>query len=196
MTPIDIHTHRATGPGVYASYGIHPWDTPAATDETLAGLRRALVSDSRVVAIGECGLDTLRGASLERQMELLEKQLVLSEELGLPVILHVVKAWNEIMGLRRKLKPTLPWVVHGFRGKPQLATNLLDSGFYISLGPRHNPDTTLVIPSDRLLIETDDDITTTIDEVAAGIPHYDPATTLGFLNLKPDADVTAVVNRG
>ncbi len=60
------------------------------------------------------------------------------------------------MALKKELKPTQPWIIHGFRGKPQQAGQLLRAGFNLSLGPNFNPETARVIPSDRLHIETDD----------------------------------------
>ena len=50
----------------------------------------------------------------------------------------------------------MPWIIHGFRGKPQLAQQLLNKGFYISLGEKFNPETVSIIPVDRLLFETDE----------------------------------------
>ena len=172
---IDIHTHHAPpqpqgvvniGPatslstlmeGQAYSVGIHPWDTiEPVTQETWDALR-TLASDPRIVAIGECGVDLSgRGGMLFRQLQVLRRQIELSEELGKPVIIHDVKAHDVIVGLRADMKPTQPWVVHGLRNKPEVAEMLLRSGCMISLGARFNRETLETIPSDRLLAETDD----------------------------------------
>lgn len=172
---IDIHTHHAPpqprgvvniGPatplstlmeGQAYSVGIHPWDTiEPVTQETWDALR-TLASDPRIVAIGECGVDLSgRGGPLFRQLQVLRRQVELSEELGKPVIIHDVKAHDVIVGLRADMKPTLPWVVHGLRNKPEVAEMLLRSGCMISLGARFNRETLNAIPSDRLLAETDE----------------------------------------
>ena len=172
---IDIHTHHAApqprgvvniGPatplstlmeGQAYSVGIHPWDTiETVTQETWDALR-TLASDPRIVAIGECGVDISgRGGPLFRQLQVLRRQVELSEELGKPVIIHDVKAHDVIVGLRADMKPTQPWVVHGLRNKPEVAEMLLRSGCMISLGARFNRETLETIPSDRLLAETDD----------------------------------------
>ena len=67
----------------------------------------------------------------------------------------------------RNLRPDVPWVVHGFRGKPQEAEALLKRGIGLSLGPRFNVATAAMIPDGSLFIETDDDPTADIERVAA-----------------------------
>lgn len=173
----DIHAHLADGandapPGVlvsltppearrvldgrglngYFSVGIHPWATekPVDWDE----LERMLSHD-RVVAVGECGLDTLRGAPIERQTEIFRRQIELSERLGLPMILHIVKAVDPMLALRKEMRPRQPWILHGFRGNPEQAAQLVRAGLALSLGPRHNPAAGTAIPPDRLYRETD-----------------------------------------
>lgn len=172
MTPgllIDIHTHRpdAEAPAVISvelgmprdpdrrySVGIHPWATsdPLAIDlDALA----AAAAAPEVVAIGETGIDKLRGGPLRLQLEILRRHIELSESLGKPLILHAVKAFPELIALRREYRPRERWIVHGFRGKPQLARELLSHGFDLSLGERFNHATAAIVPADRLWIETD-----------------------------------------
>lgn len=165
----DIHTHRldagddciinlplhVTLPDSgYFSVGIHPWDTENATDADIGEIER-LAADPRVVAIGETGIDMLRGASVEKQREIFERHIELSERLGKPLILHVVKAFPEIIRLRRLHKPRQRWIVHGFRGKPELARELLHHGFDISIGQVYNPAAAAIIPPECLFHETD-----------------------------------------
>lgn len=144
---LDAHPHSL------ASIGIHPWDDASEHD---LDLLEQLAHHPRVVAIGESGLDTLRGPSIERQEALFEQQVLLAEKVGKPMIIHCVKAWDRLLAIKRRVNPTHPWMIHGFRGKPQLARQLLDAGFYISLGQHFNPDTLPIIPSHRLLVETDE----------------------------------------
>ncbi len=133
------------------SVGWHPWWGPC-TDwnwvETCA-------ADPRVVLIGECGIDRSRGGDVEAQIELTRRHALLAQRVGKPLILHVVGAWGEILGLRKQLKPSVPWIIHGFRGKPELVRQLLDAGFHISLGPKSPPALAGLIPPERLLRETD-----------------------------------------
>ncbi len=166
---IDIHTHdysRADSaiinispfeemlPGAYYSVGIHPWDTATVDDSALERLS-SVAADPRVVAIGETGLDALRGGEMAMQEKMFRYHIELSERLGKPLIIHAVRTLPQIIRLRDTLRPAQPWIIHGFRGKPQLAQELLRHGFHISLGEKHNPATAAVIPPDRLHYESD-----------------------------------------
>lgn len=170
----DIHTHRLdAGPDAvicvdpsetplpelradrHYSVGIHPWRAHLATPEAWAELGR-LAASPLVVAIGEAGLDTLRGPALaEVQTPVFVRQAELAETLGKPLIIHAVRSWQQLIALRRSMRPSVPWIIHGFRGNPQLARQLLDHGFDLSLGPRHNPATLAIIPPHRLHRESD-----------------------------------------
>jgi TatD DNase family protein len=98
------------------------------------------------------------------------------------MLLHVVKAYPEIIALKRELRPTMPWIIHGFRGKPQLASELLSHGFYLSVGEKYNRDAVTVIPSDRLLVESDESALHA-STIAESLPQYDPLLASRLLNL-------------
>ena len=51
-----------------------------------------------------------------------------------------------------------PWIIHGFRGKKEVARSLLDQGFYLSFGQKFQPETLRYVPEDRLLLETDESL--------------------------------------
>ena len=104
--------------------------------------------------IGECGLDRLCATPYDLQLAAFEAQIALSEELCRPIILHCVRALDDVLRLKRGT--TQPWIWHGFRGKPQQLQQLLDHGFYVSFGFRHHADSLRACPSDRLFLETDD----------------------------------------
>ncbi len=141
-------------PDRFYSVGVHPWDTLEPFDlEAIS----ACAESQQVLAIGECGLDALRGAPLQRQEEIFRWHVRLSERLGKPLIIHAVRTLQRIIELRKELKPAQRWIVHGFRGKPQLAEALIRSGIDISIGTKHNPEALSVIPADRLHHETDED---------------------------------------
>ena len=169
MLYIDFHTHsREQENDVVAvvdgcdTWGIHPWHTD---DEALPLLLQDMAREDflpvleggkELVAIGECGLDATRGASVEKQEEVFLQHIALSERLGKPLIVHCVKALDRLLRLRREQKPTMPWMLHGFRGKPQQLRSLLDAGFYIGFGFRHNAESLRLCPAERLLLESDD----------------------------------------
>lgn len=112
---------------------------------------------SRLLAIGECGLDVNAKASPEVQNRLLRAQLQLATHWQLPVILHCVKCLDLLIALRKEMKPHEAWIMHGFRGKPQQLQSLLQAGYYVSFGFHFNPHSLLACPTERLLLETDDD---------------------------------------
>lgn len=135
------------------SAGIHPWQADEA-DQWWPWLE-AVVTDPRVVAIGECGIDLMRGPAPELQQAVLERHIALSEHVGKPLILHAVRSFDRLIALRKRYRPTQPWIVHGFRGKPEQARQLLSHGFSLSYGPRYNAASRALTPPDRLYTESD-----------------------------------------
>lgn len=165
----DIHTHRLDAgedciinlplrtplpESGYFSVGVHPWDAATSTEDDMEEIER-LAEHPRVIAIGETGIDKLRGVDMERQMELLKRHIEISERVEKPLILHAVRAFAELIRLRRQLKPRQRWIIHGFRGKPELARELLRHGFDLSIGQAYNPAAAALIPPNRLFHETD-----------------------------------------
>lgn len=157
------------------STGVHPWRSPEAAK--LWRMVETAASDDRIVAIGECGIDRLRGADIKLQEELFMRHARLAERVGKPLIIHCVRAWGELLGAYSDIKPSQPWIIHGFRGGPALAHQLLDAGMHISLGEHFNLATAAIIPDDRLHIETDCS-TLPIGDIAEAVrqarkPHTD-----------------------
>ena len=174
MFYIDFHTHKVPAEKEVVAivegretWGIHPWQA----DEEF------VVPDlSGKLAIGECGLDGLRGPSMERQEEVFIQQIKLSEEVEKPLIIHCVKALDRILQLHKGLNHKQIWMFHGFRGKPQQLRSLLDSGFFVSFGFAHNEESLRICPIDRLLLETDADEERSIEEL------YNNVTNLRGIN--------------
>ncbi len=164
---IDIHTHRTTlGEAVtsivnnattasFASVGIHPWDI---TPQWPTELERVAIAakEERVVAIGECGIDKIKSpASIELQTEVLKAHIELSEKIEKPLILHCVRGAEEIISLHKKHRPRQAWIIHGFRGRPELAKQLLREGFFLSFGEKFNNDSLAATPLNQLFAESD-----------------------------------------
>ncbi len=165
----DIHTHDLNAgdssvinlpwdadvpdTGSY-SVGIHPWDTEGITDDDFIRLD-LLARHPRVVAIGECGIDALRGAPVPRQLEIFRRHVAVSEAVGKPLIIHAVRSLPAIMHERKTLRPTQQWIIHGYRGNATTACQLLALGIDISLGLRYNPDVPAAVPADCLYRESD-----------------------------------------
>ena len=147
----------------YYSYGIHPWALDKAEfqkEEAFALLEERLKSPN-VLALGEAGLDKMHKESFEKQMELFEQQIELSEVFQKPMILHDVKSHNEILALRKKHKAKQPWILHGFNGTEQDIKQLTGQGLYLSVGEsllhseRKIYNSFKFIDLDYLFLETD-----------------------------------------
>lgn len=152
-SPLHYDADKEQNDSVWFSCGVHPWEIDDA-DKQLAALQRML-ADNRVVALGEAGLDKLKGGNFATQQRVFEQHIQWSEEVEKPLIIHCVKAWDELLALKKKYTPHQPWVVHGYRGKEAQAKQLLREGFYFSVNDRFNADTVRTIALERLFCETD-----------------------------------------
>ncbi|MGE6218348.1 TatD family hydrolase [Nubsella zeaxanthinifaciens] len=116
------------------SIGIHPWYGKLAELPTYMKYLTVLAKQDNVKLIGECGLDKLQGEPMANQIQLLEAQMDLAEQLKKPLILHCVKAFDELIALKKKMNPSVPLIIHGFAKKKELAVQLINQGFYLSFG--------------------------------------------------------------
>ncbi|AMK78174.1 MULTISPECIES: TatD family hydrolase [Methylomonas] len=178
---IDIHCHQtganqtleiisigtqdfdlaATQIGFY-SLGLHPWHLDQEDIETALGKISAASLDPNLVAIGECGLDKAIATPLTLQTTVFVSQIELASQLGKPLIIHCVRAFNELTRIKKSTpNAEIPWIIHGFNGNPALAEQLIRHGFYLSFGAAllnplsHAGETLLSTPVDRLFLETD-----------------------------------------
>ncbi len=169
MRFIDIHTHNEKAragasilntpdyiSGRKISIGIHPWEIGCGWQARLQAIEEEATC-SNVAAIGECGIDHVRAAASTRlQDEVFRAHAMLAERVQKPLIIHCVKGIDEIIAARKDIAPAQPWIMHGFRGKPQQAMQLARAGMYISLGEHFNASTAKAIPASRLFIESDE----------------------------------------
>lgn len=145
---------------IYSAVGFHPLNLEDYKDGDLDTIRK-LAKDSKVVAIGEIGLDYhYEKESREEQLVLVEKQIMLANELGLPIIFHDRESHEDTLNLLKKHKPK--GVVHCFSGSVEMAKEVVKLGMYIGLGGAVTfknavkpVEVAEFVPSDRLLIETD-----------------------------------------
>jgi TatD DNase family protein len=174
----DVHTHslgsqpmaiynvmlanppQSMIPKGYFSAGIHPWDIPLFQSKWLNELE-ALCKHPDLLAIGEAGLDRLRGGPIEAQYEVFEAQVRMSIKHKLPLVLHCVKAHDEVLKILFRQEVQQPIIFHGFQSGWKQAVKLLDAGLYISFGkvllyPSHPAAEVFKrLPLDRVLFETD-----------------------------------------
>ncbi len=145
---------------IYAACGVHPHEAESCKSGYLPVLKKLCLED-KCVAVGEIGLDYHYDFSpREIQKQVFEQQLVLAKELDLPVIIHDREAHEDTFELLKRYKPM--GVVHCFSGSAGMAEEIVKLGMYIGLGgavtfknARKPREVAAVVPSDRLLIETD-----------------------------------------
>jgi TatD DNase family protein len=129
---LNFDLERFFGNNISVSVGIHPWSVIENAEQL--DFLEAIVSDSRVKAIGEVGLDKLKGPGLKLQEDVFLKQIRLAERVRKPIIVHCVRSFNELIGIKKIIKPKVPMVIHGFSKKTELAAELLKKGFFLSFG--------------------------------------------------------------
>ena len=116
------------------SVGIHPaYIKTSSIEEELAIIREKL-SNKNCLAIGEIGLDKLCETDFELQIDVFERQLQLASEYRFPVIIHSVRAYQEILHIRKKLKLTIPFIFHGFNKNEQILNQIIAQNCYASFG--------------------------------------------------------------
>jgi TatD DNase family protein len=160
----DILATAGRHADVWASVGVHPHEADAHPDLGADALVKGS-AHSKVVAIGECGLDYYYDNSARpAQRERFEAHIEAARATGLPLIVHTRDAEDdtaEILG-RAVRQGGVTGVLHCFTGSLELARQALDLGFFISLSgivtfknARELQETAKQVPLDRLLVETD-----------------------------------------
>jgi TatD DNase family protein len=162
---ISVHPGKQT-PGQLFTAGYHPWWTPEKLSESELMLLLDYSENTGFLAIGECGLDRLKGPSLDVQIDIFVQQIQLANSLQCPLIIHCVRAFQEVMDLKKQLGKT-PWVIHGFVRNKILAGQLLDKGIYLSVAPYLNMpvsfrETVEYLPLDMIFLETDSEYSLSI----------------------------------
>lgn len=159
---IDIHTHNPREDVLSPTMaGIHPWQA-----EEVA----KLPDFSNCDIVGETGLDYACKVDRDRQKELFLEHLAKAQQLGKPVVLHVVRALNDTLSILSEFKKIKGVVFHGFIGSKEQAAECIKRGYYLSFGERslRSPKTREVIakmPQNLLFCETDDNTDIAIEEI-------------------------------
>lgn len=170
---IDIHTHNSSEatttwqlhnlfPEQEAitnpfSVGIHPWYIADNWQKQMQCVATK-ASLKSCVAIGECGFDTMIKTPLSLQKEVFETHIEIANKLQKPLLVHCVKAYDELLKIRKKIK--VPIILHDFAKNANLAQQLQQKGFYLSVGKAlFRVSFSNVLPQfdvEKLFFETDD----------------------------------------
>ena len=145
---------------MYCAVGFHPEEISKATENYIDEIKK-LASHKKCVAIGEIGLDYYWVKdNKEEQKRIFTEQIILANELNLPVIIHSRDAHNDTLEILKKYKPT--GVLHCFSGSVEVMKEVLKLGMYIGLGgavtfknARVPLEVAKELPLERLLLETD-----------------------------------------
>ena len=172
---LDIHTHKQTPHSVsivnclsnfsqlpasgFYSVGIHPWYINAETERQFMKLTE-VSKQTNVLAIGECGLDKVCNIDFALQPTYFTKQIQLAQALHKPLIIHCVRAYNEVVQILEEQKVNVPVVFHGFNKNYKMAQALIAKGYYLSFGKQllttSVAETFKFLPLEQVFLETDD----------------------------------------
>jgi len=168
VTPTEFNEIRALAdqfPELSFAVGLHPLDVEKWTDHSAAEILALARSDARVVAIGETGLDFYKADNQVQQRSAFEAQLAIAQSLDLPVIIHCRDAAVQMADWLKSFfgqRGSVRGVMHCWSGTPEETEWFLDLGFYISFSgivtfknATQVHEAAQMVPSDRLLIETD-----------------------------------------
>ena len=152
-------------PELSFAVGLHPLDVDKWQENTAREIEALASSDRRVVAIGETGLDFYKADNLEKQILALQEQLKIAKKLDIPVIIHCRDAAAKLREVLTDFWQHEGWVkgvMHCWGGNEEETQWFLDLGFYISYSgivtfknAKQVQASAKIVPSDRLLIETD-----------------------------------------
>ncbi|MCC6372852.1 MAG: TatD family hydrolase [Bacteroidia bacterium] len=147
---INTHTHRQIydakielvnystqtveeKPRLY-SFGLHPWFIEKDSLHRQLDQVKFNLLDKRCLALGECGLDKLSKVDFELQTEAFIEQIKIANEFKKPLIIHCVKAFNELINCLNDADNQMPVIIHGFNNNENIARVMVNQGFYFSFG--------------------------------------------------------------
>jgi TatD DNase family protein len=146
---INIHTHsqiydaklelvsmslRSQERANFYSYGLHPWHILEDTADEDLRLLQMKATEARCLAIGECGLDKICATDFKLQERLFMEQIKIANNLNKPLIIHCVKAFNEVLNCLNFADNAVPVIFHGFNNNDNIARLLTEQGYYFSFG--------------------------------------------------------------
>ena len=116
------------------SYGLHPWYIEKETYLDKLDNLKIVAHEKRCLAIGECGLDKLSKVDFELQEEVFVEQIKIANLINKPIIVHCVKAFNELINCLNLNDNKVPVIIHGFNNNENIARVLVNEGLYFSFG--------------------------------------------------------------
>ena len=144
------------------SVGLHPWHVKGdCLDLDIKSVKEAALN-TNVLAIGETGLDKAVKVDIEHQRRAFKNQIEIAERNNKPMVIHCVRAYDELQAYRKKANQKIPWIFHWFNASSQTAFDLIGKGCYLSFGHMLFKENSKAlkafkeIPLERIFLETDD----------------------------------------
>lgn len=143
------------------SAGLHPWHI--VTENFADNINKVALAakQKNIIAIGEIGLDKTIQVPFNLQIECFLEQVAIANKYKKPVIIHCVRAFNELLQLKQQIDTCTPWIIHGFKGKEIMMLKLIDHGCYISFGndlfkhDSHSQENLRFVSDKQIFFETD-----------------------------------------
>lgn len=155
----NVFNDFANHPKTFFSAGLHPWYITEEWPNHFMLLEKA-VSNSHALAIGECGLDRTCITNWSMQQQAFAEQVILANNTGKPLIIHCVRAHEEILQMLLKLQNRQTVIFHGYNRNWNMAEKILGSGQWLSFGKGLEQlqvqEVFFQTPVDRFFLETDD----------------------------------------
>ena len=149
---------------VFSTLGVHPHEANNMTSEIKNTITK-LSSNKKVIGIGETGLDFYyENSNKENQIKSFIMHIEISQELGLPLVIHMRNAENETIDIIKTYykKKEFSGVIHCFTGTTEFMQNLLPYNFFFSISgivtfksSTELRETIKMIPINKILVETD-----------------------------------------
>jgi len=163
----------------FYSTGLHPWHIGKVNPEDCFQAIELAAKQKNMLAVGECGLDR----AIETDYDIQELHFIRQKDIAVkfakPLIIHAVRAYSDLLKLKKATKSDIPWILHGFNGNQKTTLDLIRHGFYFSIGKallknevKHELFRT--IPPDRIFFETDD------QEISIQQIYFIASKLLGF----------------
>ena len=130
---VNVSVHEKSLPS-YFSYGIHPWyiDPDTYPDELIELERKA--NEKRCIAVGECGLDKICKVDFKLQEKVFYEHIRIANNINKPLIVHCVKAFNELINCLNLSENKVPVIIHGYNNNENIARVLQNHGVMFSFG--------------------------------------------------------------
>jgi len=156
---VSIHMGQEERAHELYTIGKHPWWTEKTLSEEEIPLLQQHLSSEKCLAMGEMGLDKFKGPEMEIQINVLRSQLDLAREISASVIIHCVKAYDQLLQIKKEYPEIKKWCIHGYSRHATLAHQLINQGFHLSIMPMKPSDkyTDLLqsLPLEKFFLETD-----------------------------------------